>query len=1091
MGYPLKCAPARQIRRSYPDNLVTLLAKCMLLLDALAADGRDLPTITPSVGTVKHAVRRSRMNPGDLNQALNAVRILTRIVPLMLEVADPVSKAQAAADGGWVQELMWWKDFDLSKARRRGQASHLAEIAKFQNAANLSAQPAVPSPGDSGQSGRDKGSGPTMGASPDARLATSSSPGAGAAAPATMSPSEAPLPSPAGSREGDAAPGQGAVDLADGASSVSTAATGGQPSPSPAASTPVPHVGDYRPLGYWLVDLTLRLLFTENLTLPPGGGVLEGPDASSGMIWAPGILCDRALTASNKMLLMRAEVLRLLMALLSEGMFILPNAYQTTEKMFLRVLTSPESLIPNVPELTLSLLNTITNHYPSSWDISVSQSSEEILVEVSLQVLLVLIDYAPLELQDAHLAPPASTGETSYAYEHIRSRNRGSHDTERAPAAPQGHPGPEPELNMFQAILAAVRREEDLTRVFLGMTRLLRCCVPELCGSRRMLTCYQELVMLLWKLISCNKHLLALTCAHASITELMDALLALIYRCRADVARLAMLHLGMFILLELSGDRKFSIHLNKPVSAGLMTALSLPSRTMSYMDALIHTLYKVIFNGGDAVKPVYGSLLTVLCNVGAYCKALAHQTAEQLVAMLELFARPSTLYAGPHNYEHLKYLLTAINSILQYQSDGNVYLVYSLLRRRASLRHLARLTKPGVTITEVMEDVRSSLEGEIAAVTAGVPVGSPAGPETVIGPLEFVGENGVDAPAPAANPPPTGESAGSQMPNQSPTPGHAGPDSISPAGEVRSLAREAGESSFPPPVRLAAAPQGTGVGPVAMPIVGPASDQPDDSVTAAEATGGSSGEDTLEGRTIPTLWGGPVVDSEQSALGRRSRELASATAEVSRPPADGNAGAPGSMATGSKVSGSAVSGSATSGSAASAVAVETHPQPLPAPALAPVEAPERVVHNEEVHSQLQALISGLRRARLSRADEASASVWQPSQEWLDSVLLPELPLHSLVCILGTLGAEVDAHFRHRWPASSEDIVAFLSRTTLVGLLPMPQPVVVHRFVPNKFTDLWLSAQIFGTIYLRQQVMDLPGFLPGETVKLFKVSYRSA
>lgn len=50
------------------------------------------------------------------------------------------------------------------------------------------------------------------------------------------------------------------------------------------------------------------------------------------------------------------------------------------------------------------------------------------------------------------------------------------------------------------------------------------------------------------------------------------------------------------------------------------------------------------------------------------------------------------------------------------------------------------------------------------------------------------------------------------------------------------------------------------------------------------------------------------------------------------------------------------------------------------------------------------------------------------------------------------------------------IIGMIASTTLVGVLPVPHPIIVRKYVPNGFTNLWFSTFQFGIIFLRQQAL---------------------
>eukprot|EP00474_Spongospora_subterranea_P001333 CRZ01791.1 hypothetical protein [Spongospora subterranea] len=70
--------------------------------------------------------------------------------------------------------------------------------------------------------------------------------------------------------------------------------------------------------------------------------------------------------------------------------------------------------------------------------------------------------------------------------------------------------------------------------------------------------------------------------------------------------------------------------------------------------------------------------------------------------------------------------------------------------------------------------------------------------------------------------------------------------------------------------------------------------------------------------------------------------------------------------------------------------------------------------------------------------------------------------------------------------SHEDshIIAFFQSQTLVGIIPLPHPIIVRRYRPSKSTSVWFSSVIWGQIFLRNQKHVV--FDP-RSIRLFAVS----
>lgn len=72
------------------------------------------------------------------------------------------------------------------------------------------------------------------------------------------------------------------------------------------------------------------------------------------------------------------------------------------------------------------------------------------------------------------------------------------------------------------------------------------------------------------------------------------------------------MHIGVFILLLLSGERNFGVRLNKPYTATV--PMDIPVFTGSHADLLITVFHKIIATGHQRLQPLFDCLLTILVN---------------------------------------------------------------------------------------------------------------------------------------------------------------------------------------------------------------------------------------------------------------------------------------------------------------------------------------------------------------------------------------------------------------------------------------------------------------------------------------------
>lgn len=78
------------------------------------------------------------------------------------------------------------------------------------------------------------------------------------------------------------------------------------------------------------------------------------------------------------------------------------------------------------------------------------------------------------------------------------------------------------------------------------------------------------------------------------------------------LARVGLMHIGVFILLLLSGERNFGVRLNKPYTATV--PMDIPVFTGSHADLLITVFHKIITTGHQRLQPLFDCLLTILVN---------------------------------------------------------------------------------------------------------------------------------------------------------------------------------------------------------------------------------------------------------------------------------------------------------------------------------------------------------------------------------------------------------------------------------------------------------------------------------------------
>jgi len=110
--------------------------------------------------------------------------------------------------------------------------------------------------------------------------------------------------------------------------------------------------------------------------------------------------------------------------------------------------------------------------------------------------------------------------------------------------------------------------------------------------------------------------------------------------------------------------------------------------------------------------------------------------------------------------------------------------------------------------------------------------------------------------------------------------------------------------------------------------------------------------------------------------------------------------------------------------------------------------------------------------------------WPPSEGWLKE-FASDLPLEPCLRLLQHLLPHVERFCSERGVTDEANVTNFLRSTTMVGLLPVPHPILIRRYQPNNNTNLWFTTYVWGVVYLRNQA---PAIFDGAKVRLFSITY---
>ncbi|EEB12382.1 conserved hypothetical protein [Pediculus humanus corporis] len=421
------------------------------------------------------------------------------------------------------------------------------------------------------------------------------------------------------------------------------------------------------PLAQSLINAVCDLLFCPDFTVI--GNRKSGPDKAEDLsaidsceyIWEAGVGFAHSPPRLPQYDLARTELLKLLLTCFSETIYQPPVELKISPNKWIQYVTSAENRHA-LPMFT-SLLNTVCAYDPVGLGVPYNHllfsDTAEPLVDTALQILIVTLDH-----------------DTSLGDENVSSDN------------------------LFINYLSRIHRDEDFQFVLGGFTRLLNNPLVQtyLPNSTKKVQFHQELLVFFWKLCDYNKKFLYYVLKSSDVLEILVPILYHLNDSRADQSRVGLMHIGVFILLLLSGERNFGVRLNKPYTATV--PMDIPVFTGTHADLLIVVFHKVITTGHQRLQPLFDCLLTILVNVSPYLKTLSMVSSTKLLHLLEAFSTPWFLLSAPSNHHLIFFLLEIFNNIIQYQFDGNSNLVYTIIRKRQVFHSLANLPTDYGSITK-------------------------------------------------------------------------------------------------------------------------------------------------------------------------------------------------------------------------------------------------------------------------------------------------------------------------------------------------------------------------------------------------------
>ncbi|XP_029652180.2 protein HID1 [Octopus sinensis] len=731
---------------------------------------------------------------------------------------------------------------------------------------------------------------------------------------------------------------------------------------------------DNPPLAQSLLNAIADLLFCPDFTV--ASSRKSGPDNPEDMhsidsceyIWEKGVGFAHSPPHNITHDQSRTELLKLLLTCFSETMYLPPIADAHNQpNQWIQYFTSTENR--HALPLFTSMLNVVCAYDPVGYGVPYNHlmftDSREPLVEMALQVLCVTLE------NDSDPNRNVSVDGTS----------AGSTAMEQNTDVG----GPD---NLFLNYLSRIHREEDFSFILKGLTRLLNNPLMQtyLPGSCKKVHFYQEMLVLFWKMCDINKKFMFYVLKSSDVLDVLVPILYFLNDARADQSRVGLMHIGVFILLLLSGERNFGVRLNKPYS--VRVPMDIPVFTGTHADFLIIVFHKIITTGHQRLQPLFDCLLTIIVNVSPYLKTLSMVASTKLLHLLQAFSTPWFLYASPTNHHLVFFLLEVFNNIIQYQFDGNSNLVYTIIRKRNVFHLLANLPTEHSAIARALSKRGKKLSH---------PPSESKEPETMEGATPAAeAEPGTLKVSLAATP-----RLDNMTEKSAPDEGHHQPT-------LKDLASGAATMHNVQPANN---------------IQNPTEEDEEEEEEEAEEVEGR--EQVAERRDVESE-DEEEEDAEEEDMGIASLGIASDGSTLNKPSMFPCSLSPESL---TSAGGDGV------GVGRGGLSSSSPPPPPP--------------HLLRTGSSM-----------------GSAAPWVATPDWVSS-WKQKLPLQTIMRMLQVLVPQVEKICIDKGLKDESEILKFLQHGTLVGLLPVPHPILIRKYQANSGTTMWFRTYLWGVIYLSQ------------------------
>ncbi|EPY49716.1 dymeclin 1 [Schizosaccharomyces cryophilus OY26] len=402
------------------------------------------------------------------------------------------------------------------------------------------------------------------------------------------------------------------------------------------------------PRGVNIMDTIINYLFLTNFTIPPIDEFTKGVRYC---IWETGIACQSPLNKEVNFMANSVEVLRLLLALFSESLYV--NDDRSSLCCFY-IAAHPNRRLTLC--LICSLLNTTMRFNTLCWKPEFVPSNQfslhMSLIENSLSTLLVILSECRFQsLPD------------------FNSYFRGNN------VKP---------FNQFSSLLSSLHSMSDFQVIIDGISRLLYPPMQSDIPKKESLVMYDYYPMVLslcMLIVQYNKNFCLFLIETDCATDLFIFLVYLSFEYVENPGTINHLRLCAMLFKLLLSEPVFCHKLNRRFQqhAGLPTNMRVPFHDGSFADFTVIAFSILLQSMRDCQWDVMEILSASLCHLSLYIKEINHSASKLLLNVFQGASQPGFLVANENNYIILCNIVGTISNMLQIHFSVNPFLTYTLV----------------------------------------------------------------------------------------------------------------------------------------------------------------------------------------------------------------------------------------------------------------------------------------------------------------------------------------------------------------------------------------------------------------------------